>query len=58
MATETSPTTTAEPASVPYRRGEDWPVSFLEPLALTADEERALSAGLAVLFSSRRGGSQ
>ncbi|MFI6690419.1 hypothetical protein ACIBLA_01405 [Streptomyces sp. NPDC050433] len=46
MTTATSPTTTAEPASVPYRRGEGWPVSLLEPLALTADEERVLSAGL------------
>ncbi|EST28532.1 hypothetical protein [Streptomyces niveus] len=56
MATETSPTITAEPASVPYRRGEGWPVSFLEPLALTDDEERVQSAGLAALVSCRPGG--
>lgn len=58
MTTETSPTITAEPAPVPYRRGVDWPVSFLEPLALTADEERVQSAGVAALVLSRRGGRQ
>lgn len=41
-----------------YRRGAGWPVDRLEPLVLTADEERHLATGLAALMPRQRGSEQ